>query len=239
MIHFDVITVFPEIISQYAALSIIGRAQKQGAVTITAHDLRQWATDKHRTVDDRVYGGAAGMLMKVEPIYRAISELQAKAKQRAQVIATDASGILFSQKLAHTFASRTQDSAHYILLCGHYEGFDARVYEFVDYKLAVGPYIVTGGELPALIIIDAVTRLLPGVLGNNASAVEETEFTFENEKLLVTNEHPQYTTPASFTFTDSSGTLQTREVPPILRSGHHKKIADVNKSQRVKKTLTL
>jgi len=239
MIRFDIVTVFPETIEQYCSSSILGRAQKQNFVTIQAHNLRTWTTDKHHTVDDRVFGGGPGMLMKVEPLYHAITDLRAQALDQGytpKVVATVASGTLFTQSKASAYATPSANTA-YIILCGHYEGFDARIDEFIDEKLSVGPYILTGGELPALIVIDAVTRLIPGVLGNEASAQDETSFSFENGNILVSGEHPQYTMPATFTFVDGKGIPQAREVPIVLRSGNHKKIKESNESQRTKKQL--
>lgn len=239
MIRFDVVTVFPETIEQYCQSSIIGRAQKQGLVEIKAHNLRNWTTDKHHTVDDRVFGGGPGMLMKVEPLYKAIVELRESAQKKGfvpKVIATVASGQLFTQKKATEWAIPVQDTT-YIVLCGHYEGFDARVFEFVDEQITVGPYVLTGGELPALLMVDAVTRLIPGVLGNDESASDETTFTFANGAITVSGEHPQYTMPAAFSFSDAQGKVHERIVPEILRSGHHKKIKETNDSQRSKKSL--
>lgn len=238
MIRFDIVTLFPDLISTYCNESILGRAQKQGHVAIKVHNLRDWTTDKHRTVDDRVFGGGPGMLLKVEPLHKAITELKEKAVQdnlKPYVIATAASGELFTQKKAQEMS--VQADSDFIILCGHYEGFDARVMEFVDVSMAVGPYVLTGGELASLIMVDAITRLLPGVLGNEDSPKQETTFVLENEQLLVDGEHPQYTVPAEYTFTDKDDTQQVRKVPEILRSGHHKKIQDENDSQRVKKTL--
>lgn len=239
MIQFDIVTVFPDAIEQYCQSSIIGRAQKQKLVEIKAHNLRNWATDKHHTVDDRVFGGGPGMLMKIEPLYKAISELRDNARKRGfvpRVLATVAAGELFTQEKAVEWAVPSQDTS-YIILCGHYEGFDARVFEFVDEQITVGPYVLTGGELPALIMVDAVTRLIPGVLGNDESARDETTFAYENGAITVSGEHPQYTMPASFSFNDAQGNTQERLVPEILRSGHHKRIKETNDSQRSNKSL--
>lgn len=240
MVHFDVVTVFPDIIENYCNASIIGRARKAEKVNISVHDLRRWTTDKHRTVDDRVFGGGAGMLLKVAPIYQAIQSLSEKAAAKGllpRVVATVASGELFNQRKAESMASSTD--INYIILCGHYEGFDARVYEWVHEKLTIGPYILTGGELPALIVIDSVTRLIPGVLGNSFSAQEETTFMPDRDGIAVLGEHPQFTSPAVFNFVDNDGAEQTRVVPEVLRSGNHKKIAEENQKQRSKSRLAL
>ncbi|MCC7304308.1 tRNA (guanosine(37)-N1)-methyltransferase TrmD [bacterium] len=239
MIRFDVITAFPELITSYCNESIIARAQKADKIKIFAHNLRNWTTDRHKVIDDKVFGGGPGMLLKVEPLFKAITELKQKAISDGfipKVYISVASGNLFTQQKAGQIAHADENRA-YIILCGHYEGFDARIMEFVDETLTVGPYVLTGGELASLIMIDAVTRLLPGVLGNESSANLETTFTLSNGKILVDEEYPQYTTPAVFTFTDEQGVEQTRRVPDILRSGHHKKIQEENNSQRVKKVL--
>ncbi len=238
MIQFDIITVFPEIITSYCNESIIGRAQKQSQVIINAHNLRNWTTDKHHTVDDRVFGGGPGMLMKVEPLYNAIKEIKDKNSAggfTSIVIATAASGELFSQTKAQQMALPAENTA-YIIICGRYEGFDARVLEFVDVSLAIGPYVLTGGELGALTMLDAITRLIPGVLGNEDSAKLETTFEIENGKILVDGEHPQFTSPAEWTFTDPVLGEQKRIVPEVLRSGNHGKILSENNSQRIKRT---
>lgn len=239
MIRFDIVTVFPEVIEHYCDASIIGRAKKQEKVIIRVHNLRNWTSDRHHTVDDKVFGGGPGMLMKVEPLLKAITELKAKATKDGfvpYVLATVASGELFTQEMAQDMASASTNTA-YIILCGHYEGFDARIFNWVDTSISVGPYVLTGGELPSLIMIDAITRLLPGVLGNEQSAAEETTFTLKDGTLFVSGEHPQYTMPSSFSTPDEMGNIKTFDVPDILRSGHHKKIKEENDSRRVKKTL--
>jgi tRNA (guanine37-N1)-methyltransferase len=239
MIRFTVLTVFPNIIESYTTTSILGRAQKQEKLSIRVKNLRDWAKDKHHTVDDRVFGGGPGMLMKVEPLYNALNDLKAEAKKdgyRPYVLITTATGDLFSQTRAKGMAS-VEENIDYIIICGHYEGFDARVFNFVDDELTVGPYVLTGGELPALIAIDAVSRLLPSVLGNEQSAIDETTFTNVAGNIQVDGEHPQYTTPAEFSYVDEAGTTQVLTVPEILRSGHHKNIEKENLSQRVKRSL--
>jgi tRNA (guanine37-N1)-methyltransferase len=239
MIRFTVLTIFPEIIENYTTSSILGRAQKSEAVTISARNLRDWTTDKHHTVDDKVFGGGPGMLMKVEPLYLALKALRLNAISDGfspYVFITTATGNLFSQDRAEKMASATKNT-EYIIICGHYEGFDARIMNFVDEELTVGPYVLTGGELPALIAIDAVTRLLPNVLGNNQSAKDETTFVQKDQTISVDGEHPQYTMPASFTYITDSGEVKTLDVPEILRSGHHQKIVSENLSQRKKRTL--
>lgn len=242
MIRFSVITIFPELIRSYTEESIIKRAQKAGAVQIAIYDLRSWTTDKHHTVDDKIFGGAAGMLLKIEPLFVAINELKQKAVSDGfvpKVITTKASGTFFTQRVAESYAKKREEDTDYIILCGRYEGFDARIEAFIDEEFSIGPYILTGGELPALIIMDSVIRLLPGVLGNPESAVEETDFLVEGSHITVIGEHPQYAPPATFIGNDYAGVEHTLEVPEILRSGHHKKLTDFNKSQRKEKQVTL
>lgn len=241
MIRFSVVTVFPEIIEQYSNTSILGRAQKAGLIEIKAYNLRDWANDKHHTVDDRIFGGGPGMLMKIEPLYQAISTLKKKAVSDGytpKVIATVASGTLFSQKIAENWATQ-EGNTDYIILCGHYEGFDARIDAFIDYKIGVGPYILTGGELPALLMIDAVARLVPEVLGNPESAIDETTFHMEGGEIWVDGEHPQYTVPVLFNYTDEKGQVVELSVPEIFRSGHHANIKKTNQSQRTKRVIKI
>lgn len=238
MIRFTVLTLFPEIIEGYCASSIIGRAQKNGLLTVNVRNIRDWATDKHHTVDDRIFGGGAGMLMKIEPLYLAITELKTKAITdgfKPFVIATAASGTLFTQKIAEKWA-KVDEATDYIIICGHYEGFDARIENFINQKIGIGPYILTGGELPSLIMIDATARLLPDVLGNPESAIDETTFILKDDQIIVDGEHPQYTVPAEFIYTDNVGQPISLKVPEILRSGHHAKIKKTNESQRQEST---
>jgi tRNA (guanine37-N1)-methyltransferase len=204
MKKFDIITIFPEIAEQYINKGIVNNALKKGLVEINAHNLRNWATDKHKTVDDTPYGGGPGMIMKVEPIYNAIQELK---KKDTIVAITTPKGKLLKQKDLVTFSQR--EDMHMIIICGRYEGFDQRIHDnLVDYEFSVGEYILSGGELPALILVDGITRLIPGVLGNELSLQEET---FTKGK----TDHPQYTKPEEF---------NNWRVPKVLLSGHHKEI---------------
>ncbi len=204
MIHFDIVTIFPEVISAYTNSSIIKRAQEKGLIKIDIHNLRDWALDKHRSVDDTPYGGGPGMVMKVEPIFNCLKDLK---KEKSIVMLTTPKGErLVQSKLKQL--SETKD-AHYIILCGHYEGFDQRVHEYlVDYEFSIGEYVLSGGELPALVLVDGVTRLIPGVLGNEESLVSET---FNTDS----PDYPQYTKPEEF---------NRWEVPDVLLSGNHKEI---------------
>ena len=215
MKRFDIITIFPEVIEPYAEASILGRAQKKKLIKIQAHDLRQWTSDKHHKVDDTPYGGGAGMIMKVEPFDQAVKVVKKKLK-KTRVILTSASGKMFTQKDAKRLAKYDQ----LIFLCGRYEGVDARVEEKIaDESFSVGEYVLTGGELPALIMTDAIARLIPGVLGSKESL--ETE-SYDSDLL----EYPQYTKPEVY---------KKWKVPPVLLSGDHQKIALWRKAQMKQK----
>ncbi|HBK33622.1 TPA: tRNA (guanosine(37)-N1)-methyltransferase TrmD [Candidatus Uhrbacteria bacterium] len=214
--YFDILTIFPEALIPYAEASILGRAQTKKILTITAHDVRTWATDKHHTTDDTPYGGGPGMVMKVEPFDRAIKATKKRGK-KVQIILTAASGKTFTQADAKRLASYDQ----LIFLCGRYEGVDDRVREhLVDETFSIGNYVLTGGELPALVMIDAIARMIPGVLGKKESLTEESHV---EEGLL---EYPQYTKPEIY---------RHWKVPPILLSGDHKKIKEWRKEQQKKK----
>jgi len=235
VISFHVITLFPETIESYTNESIIKRAQKAGKVEIKAHNLRDYATDKHKTVDDRIYGGGPGMLIKVDVVYRAITAIKeqlAKDYETIKVILFSPKGEFYDQSMASEIVSREEDIA-YILLCGHYEGFDERVMHFVDEEISMGPFILTGGELPALIMIDSITRLLQGVLSNPQSSISETTFEIHNGEITVDGEHSQYTRPEKFSFVDTTNKEKILSVPEDLLSGHHLKITEKNKKNRI------
>jgi tRNA (guanine37-N1)-methyltransferase len=205
---FDIITIFPNIFDSYFKESIIKRAQEKNLVKINIHNLRDYTNDKHKTVDDRPYGGGPGMVMMVEPIFKAVSALRKKrAKtEKQKVILLSAKGKKFDQKIAQKFSKLNQ----LILICGHYEGVDERVARYIaDEEISIGDYVLTGGELPAMIIVDAVTRLIPGVLGKEESLKEES---FSKKGYL---EYPQYTRPEIF---------RNWRVPKVLLSGNHEKI---------------
>jgi len=200
-LEIDVLTLFPEMVSGPLAASIPGRIQERGIVTIRTHDLRQWGIGRHRSVDGAPYGGGAGMVMRPEPIADGIETLR---RDDSLVILLDPIGEVFSQRRAADLAARS----HLILVCARYEGVDERVRSLVDLELSIGDYVLTGGELPALVVIDAVIRLLPGAI-DDASTDEESFV----DGLL---EYPQYTRPATF---------RGAGVPPILTSGDHGAIA--------------
>ena len=201
-IRFDILTLHPEMCRGPLELSILGRAQDAGLIDVQVHDLRTWAEGKHRQVDDTPYGGGSGMVMRVDVVDRGIESV---SSGDAHVILMDPTGKPFEQADAH----RLSEHSHVVLVCGHYEGIDARIRDHVvDEVLSVGDYVLTGGELPALVVTDAVCRLLPGVLGNPESSVTES---FADGFL----EAPQYTRPRSYRGWD---------VPEVLLSGHHARI---------------
>lgn len=204
----DVLTIFPELFEPFARTSLLGTACAEGRVALHVHDLRAWAHDRHRTVDDIPYGGGPGMVMKPEPLVEAIEALAGpKGPERpAKVILLSPQGVPLRQELAAGLAAEPR----LVLVCGRYEGVDQRVTELaVDLELTIGDYVLAGGEIPAMALIEAVVRLVPGVLGNPASV--ETE-SFGAARL----EGPQYTRPAVF---------RGLAVPAVLRSGHHAEIA--------------
>jgi len=199
----DVLTLFPGMFAGPLDESIVRRARDTGKLELQLHNLRDYTHDRHRTVDDRPFGGGPGMLLKPEPIFEAVEHLR---REQTRVILLSPAGRLFTQVVAQELAQRE----HLLLICGSYEGVDERVREFlVDDELSIGDYVLTNGALPAMVIIDAVTRLLPGVLGDEQSAHEES---FSRERL----EYPQYTRPADF---------RGMKAPEVLLSGHHAEIA--------------
>jgi tRNA (guanine37-N1)-methyltransferase len=202
--RFDVITIFPDMFRVLSQFSIVQRALAKGIVEINPVDLRDYSLDKHRKVDDYPYGGGAGMLLKPEPLFGAIEAIQAEGTPD-QVIFLTPGGVPYSQQLAQELSG----CKHIVLVCGHYEGFDQRAVDgLATMELSIGDYVLTGGEIPAMVVVDSVTRLLPGALGNEESALEES---FSGGKL----EHPQYTRPAVF---------RGLEVPQVLLSGNHAEI---------------
>jgi tRNA (guanine37-N1)-methyltransferase len=200
----EILTLFPRMIHGYAAESILGKAVERGHVSLTVTDIRDFAPGKHRVTDDAPYGGGAGMVMKPEPLAGAIAQAKARHPD-APVILLSPRGARFDQPKAHALAERGAA----ILVCGRYEGVDERALTRVDEELSVGDFVLTGGELGALVVLDAVARLCPGVLGNADSSVAES---FESGLL----EHPQYTRPP---------TWEGLEVPSVLQGGDHARIA--------------
>lgn len=228
---FNVITIFPDIISDYCLESVLGRGQKANAIKINPVDLRNFTTDKRKTVDDTPYGGGAGMVMKPEPIYKALKSIDAipfskdnglnkikkiftgGLKKKKRTILLSPRGKQFDQRTAEQWSKLDEIT----FVCGRYEGIDQRVVDhMVDEEVSIGPYVLAGGELGALVMIEAVSRLIPGVLGNEDSLREETH------SQDIDAEYPQYTKPEDF---------KGWKVPEILLSGHHKKIEEWRKGQ--------
>ena len=218
MMRIDVITLFPEMFEKVLGESILGRAQEKGLVKIKLHNLRDWAKDKHRTVDDRPYGGGPGMVLKVDVVVSAIEDVRGESK--GKVILLSPQGKKYNQKMARELAQEER----LILVAGHYEGFDERIREFVDEEISIGDYVLTGGELPAMVIIDSVVRLLPGALGDEESAQQES---FSQENLL---DHPSYTRPVEF---------RGMKVPEVLLSGNHAEIEKWRKKMAEEKSKKL
>lgn len=202
---FNILTIFPKIFDSYFGETILKRAQKKRLIQIYIHNTRDFTEDKHHTVDDKPYGGGPGMILEIEPIYKALKKV--KRLKKSKIILLTPSGKQFDQTIARHYSKLNQ----LILICGRYEGIDHRVEKLVTEKISIGPYVLSGGELPAMVIIEAVTRLIPGVLGHKDSAKDDT-FTKNKDYL----EYPQYTRPAIF---------RHWPVPEVLLSGNHKAIA--------------
>ena len=210
--QFQIITIFPDIFTSYFSESIIGRAQAKKLVKINTHDLRQWSGDKHNKVDDAPFGGGAGMVLKVAPIYRALQAVQKNKKnKKTKIILLSAKGKKWDQQMVKKYAKLDE----VILICGRYEGVDDRVLKFCDEEISIGDYVLTGGEIGAMAIVDSVTRLLPGVLGNIQSLQSE------SHNLPGNLEYPQYTRPEIF---EADG--KKYRVPKVLLSGDHRKVAE-------------
>ena len=216
----DLVTLFPEMFAGVFGTSIIGRATERGALDIHYTNFRDYSTDKHRHVDDTPCGGGAGMVLKPEPLYAAVRDIWAQtttlAERRCTII-FDPTGEVFTQKTAKELAGFEQ----LILICGHYEGFDQRVYDLADRMISVGDFVLTGGEIPAMLVVDATARMLPGVLGDDTSAPTDSFF----DVLLGC---PQYTRPREF---------EGKAVPDVLLSGNHAEIARWRREQSLLATL--
>lgn len=208
----DILTLFPEMFDGPFSESIIKRAQEKKLVEINIHNLRDWAEDKHKTVDDKPYGGGAGMVLMVEPIFNALQDLKAQdanslpSSHNPHTILLSPQGKVFNQQKAQELSKLD----HVILIAGHYEGFDERIREhLVDEEISIGDYVLTGGELPAMVVVDSIVRLIPGVLGDKESLANETHSEPGHTK------HPVYTRPEEF---------KGWKVPEVLLSGNHKEI---------------
>ena len=214
---FDIVTIFPAMIEQPLAAGILGRAVASGRLDVKVRDLRDFTTDRHRVVDDVPYGGGPGMVLKPDPILRALDAIEAERGAPLTVVLTSPQGRRFTQGEAQ----RLSGSSHLVLLCGRYEGFDDRVRERVSDEVSIGDYVLTGGELPALVILDAVARFVPGVVGDEQSVVEDS---FSRGLL----DFPQFTRPAAI------GDLR---VPDVLLSGNHAEIRRWRKRAALVRTL--
>lgn len=219
---FNIITIFPEILDSYLNESILKRAREEGKIAINMINLRDYADNKWKKTDDEPYGGGAGMIMTIEPLYKAIQDIKQKSQSKNhKIFLMSPKGEQFTQRAAEGLKENLDEIT---LICGRYEGFDARIDEFVDGKLSIGNFVLCGGEIPALAITEAVSRLIPGVLGDDFSSVEETF-----SKNLEYIEYPQYTRPETFSYSDTSGKTQELSVPEVLLSGNHAKIEEWRK----------
>ena len=218
MMTFDIVTIFPAMIEQPLAAGILGRAIERGTLDVKVRDLRDFTTDRHRVVDDVPYGGGPGMVLKPDPIFRALDAIAAERGRPLTVIMTSPQGRRFTQ----ADAERLSGLAHIVVLCGRYEGFDERVRERVTEELSIGDYVLTGGELPALVVLDAVARFVPGVVGDQQSVAQDT---FSRGLL----NHPQYTRPPE---------IAMLRVPDVLMSGNHAEIRRWRKREALSRTLT-
>lgn len=217
MMRFDVLTLFPDMFEAVLGDSIIGRARKNGIIEINAINIRDFSKDKHRKVDDYPYGGGAGMVMTPQPIYDAYLSIAQKLSYKPRVIYLSPQGRLLNQNIVRELSKEE----HLVLLCGHYEGIDERIIEeIVDEELSIGDYVLTGGELPAMVLIDSVSRMVPGVLSGEESYSQESHY----QGLL---EYPQYTRPYEF---------NGRKVPDVLISGHHANIEKWRRQESIRRT---
>jgi len=216
--RFDIITIFPDIFESYFSKGIIEKALKNGLLEVHIHDLRDYARDKHKQVDDRPFGGSQGMVIKPEPVFYAVESL--KKEKEASICLLSPKGKCFDSKMAESFAKRSQ----IILICGRYEGIDERVAEYLaTHEISIGDFVLTGGELAAMVIIDSVSRFLPGVVGRMESVKQDS---FSSDLL----DYPQYTRPRSF---------RGMQVPEVLFSGNHSRIDHWRRKKALEKTMHL
>jgi len=222
--NFHIITIFPEIFNSYFNESILKRAQDFGTIKFNIINLRDFTKNRHKTVDDTPYGGGAGMVMKIEPLYKALENIKLKIKgKNLKIILLSAKGKIWTQQKAQNY----KEYSDIIFICGRYEGVDERILEYIDEEISIGNFVLTGGEIPAMTIIDSITRLLPGVLGNKESAVDE------SHSIKGELEYPQYTRPETF----KDNLNNEYKVPDILLSGNHKKIEEWRKTNKKKQTI--
>ena len=215
----DILTLFPEICRAPLNASIMKRAQEKGIIDVRIHNLRDWTSDKHHVVDDAPFGGGQGMVMKPEPIFAAVEDLRAQMAEQSKILLMSPAGRRLDQQLA----TELSQEAHLVIICGHYEGVDHRVVEhLVDLEISIGDYVLTNGAIGAVVLVDGIVRLLPGVLGHEQSAADDS-FSAESSGL----EAPQYTRPAEF---------RGWKVPEVLLSGNHAEIAQWRKKQAIKRT---
>jgi tRNA (guanine37-N1)-methyltransferase len=220
----DIITLFPKMFESPFNESIIKRARQKNLIKINIHNLRDWTSNKHKTTDDRPFGGGKGMIMMIEPIYKALKSLKSK---KSKIILLSPQGKTLTQRKAKSLSKEK----HLILLCGHYEGFDERIRSFINEEISIGEYILTGGELPAMVLTDAIARLLPNVLEKEATSQESFEKKRKiNGKLEKLLDYPQYTKPVDF---------KGMKVPEVLLSGNHQKIKEYRLEKSIEKTKNL
>lgn len=213
----DILTLFPEMFEGPLGASILGRALEKGLLSVRVTNIRDYAEGRHKVTDDCPYGGGTGMVMKPEPVYAAIDDAVERSAARPWIVLMTPQGEVFSQAIAWDLARRV----HLVFVCGHYEGFDERIRLGVDQEISIGDYVLTGGEIPALVVVDAVCRLVPGVLGDDMSAVQDS---FAQGLL----EGPQYTRPREF---------RGMEVPEVLLSGDHEKVRLWRRKEALRRTL--
>lgn len=212
---FDIITIFPRMFKGFIKEGLLGKAVKKDLLEVNIHNLRDWTDDKHKTVDDKPFGGGLGMVMKIEPIFKAVTDL--KKNDDSRVILFGPRGKRFSQSSAH----RLSKANHLIMICGRYDGVDERVSQYIaDEEISIGDYVLMGGEIPAMVVIECISRLIPGVIGKE-------EFLKERISSTTAIEYPQFTRPAIFKPSSS----EEWKVPDILLSGDHKEIAEWKDSQ--------
>ncbi len=221
--RFDILTIFPEIFDSYFNTSILKKAQKKKLIKIYTHNLRKWTLDRHQTIDDSPYGGGMGMIFKVEPIFKAVKDLKKKKIKKCRIILFSAKGNRLTQKKAKHLSKYDQ----LILICPRYEGADERIAKYIaDEEISIGEYVLTGGELPAMILVDSVSRFVPGVI--KKESLSEESFNIKGK-----GEYPQYTRPEIF-YPNKRNKKTAWRVPKVLLSGNHQKIKEW-KSKHLKK----